>query len=133
MISPKTFEPLVWVYNLGSWLNVFPYYWNKKEGCLFLTKRNPRMIKKYILWKVFAIWNIYIRICIIIENLLIMKFGPNIQPEEFILLTLMASVMFMSIPVHMVNFWFDSEIVLQMNTLLEINKNYGKLLFHHKI
>ena len=125
MISAKSYNPLIWVYNFGSWLNIFPYYWNKNEGCLVLTETRPEMREKYKFWKRFAIFNISLRIGVLILVVLLLNYAPNVVGDEIILLIFMGSVFLMSTTMHMVNFWLGSELVIHMNTLLQVNRNSG--------
>ena len=126
MISLKSLEPLIWLYNFGGWLNLFPYYWNQNEGRLVLLETQPGMRKKYKFWKAFAIFNISSRICVIIVFLVTMKFGPNIQPQEILLLVFLVCILLMSVPVHLLYLFFGSRIVNHMNSLLQLNQDSGK-------
>ena len=125
MISLKSFQPLIWSYNFGSWLNILPFYWNKIEGRLFLLETQAEMSRKYKFWKAFAIFNVFIRLCVIIFILVLMKFGPNVQPEEIILLFFILCLFLMSTPMHVMYFCSGSIIVNHMNALLQLNEDSG--------
>ena len=125
MISPKSFEPLIWSYKFGSWSNILPYYWNQNEGRLFLLETQPEMRKKYKFWKTFAIFNISIRVCAILSLFILMKFGPNVQTEEIILLIFVACILLMSTPIHVLYFSYGSRFVNHLNALLQLNRDLG--------
>ena len=125
IMAPKSFQPLIWSYNFGSWLNILPFYWNKNESRLYLLETQPEMREKKKFWKGFAILNISIRICVIIFILVTMKFGSDVQPEEIILLVFILCIFLMSTPIHVQYFCFGSKFVNQMNTFLQLDQDSG--------
>ena len=125
MLTLKSLEPLIWTYNFGSWLNTLPYYWNKNEGRLFLIEAEPGLKNKYRVWKAFAVINISCRIVAIISTFIMMRFGPNVQPAEIILMIFIASVMLCSTPIHILYFIHGPRFVIHMNTLLQLNRDSG--------
>ena len=126
MISLKSFKPLVWSYNFGSWLNILPFYWNKKEGRLFLLETQTGMRRKYKFWRTFAMFNISIRIGSIIFALVATTFnGHNVQSQEFILMFFILCLLLMSTPLQVFCFCFGSELVNHMNALLQLDEDSG--------
>ena len=126
MISKKSFEPLVWAYQLGALGRFIPFYWDSDQECLVPLVNNKEKWKDYMFWKFFAFINLLVRFSYMGYVGCFLVFGSNIQAYEIIMGLFFICTCLLTIPMHFVLIFEEQAAVRHMNSLLLLNKLSGE-------
>jgi hypothetical protein len=125
MISKRSFDPLVWVYRVGAWGLLVPYYWDQNEERLINLRDQPERRRSYKFWKILAAINILGRLFFVFGSLGVLALEPTIVPSEIIMGLFFIFVCLIVLPLHAALLLNGHLVAQHLNALLFLNRTSG--------
>jgi len=127
MISNASLKPLIWCIRFGTWTHVFPFYWNTTQGRLVLFEDEIVKSRNYLIWRIFALFNVIVR-CLLLSYLVgILLFGTNLSPSDILLVIFFICIFIMASPLHFLQYFYRDELYFNTNSLLALNERSGQI------
>ncbi len=125
MFSKKDFQPLIWLYRIGAWAHIVPYFWDESRNRLVCLSNFPGKRRNYRIWKSIAILNISCHLGYMIGIGSLLAFEPNIVASEVIIGILFISSCLTTLPLHVMLLSHGHLLVRHVNSLQFLNLTSG--------